>query len=107
MDAAAALLSYVGRALVSKAKGTDATSYNNLVKELGSMRKKLEKPKGIEDVATSQLLTNMLTAITGNVSSLRERRHDSLLNEVLGIKIWSCQPIIRVRHRGRVHASTP
>lgn len=33
-------------------------------------------------------LAQLLRAVTGCVSSLRERKHDALLSEVLGIRVW-------------------
>lgn len=39
------------------------------------------------------MLTNLINALKCCVSLLRERKHDSILSEVLGIKLWPASPV--------------
>lgn len=75
------------------------------MKELATHRKKLERNS---DVANLPLLANLIHAIKDCVASLRERKHDALLNEVLGIRLWGsplvCGIQIRGMQRPSVHA---
>ncbi|KAL6758121.1 RNA polymerase I-specific transcription initiation factor RRN3-domain-containing protein, partial [Haematococcus lacustris] len=53
-------------------------------------RKKVER-----GTASEQLLANLIHALKNCVSILRERKHDSILTEVLGIKLWEALPVVR------------
>ncbi|KAJ9509497.1 hypothetical protein QJQ45_001961 [Haematococcus lacustris] len=81
---------YVQRALLSKTSGGDPSPFNSFVKEFASLRKKVER-----GTASEQLLANLIHALKNCVSILRERKHDSILTEVLGIKLWEALPVVR------------
>lgn len=69
-------------------------SYCSLVKELSSLRKKACDKNALE--AAVHLLANMIHAIKDCTSVLRERKHDTLLNEVLGINMWTCAQVTKI-----------
>ena len=52
-----------------------------------------EKALGTKDEEQVEYLTSVLDALTTCVSSLHEREHESLLNEVFGISIWQATPV--------------
>lgn len=39
------------------------------------------------------MLANMLHAVKDCVSSLKERKHDTLINEMFAIRLWSCPSV--------------
>jgi len=58
----------------------------SLVRDLGILKRRLEADVGDSEAEFS--LAQLLRALTGCVSALRERKHDALLAEVLGIRLW-------------------
>ena len=52
-----------------------------------------EKALGSKDEEQVEYLTTVLDALTTCVSSLHEREHESLLNEVFDISIWQATPV--------------
>jgi len=52
-----------------------------------------EKALGAKDEEQVEYLTSVLDALTTCVSSLHEREHESLINEVLEISIWQATPV--------------
>lgn len=66
----------------------------SFVKEFGALRRKAEHSGSTLEV---QMLTNLLHTLKNLVSLLRERTHDALMSEILGIKLWSTAPV-RVTH---------
>ncbi|KIY94835.1 hypothetical protein MNEG_13126 [Monoraphidium neglectum] len=83
----------VHAALVSKAKGTSTAAYSTLVRDLSLLKRRLEADPG--DCEAEFSLAQLLRALTGCVSSLRERRHDALLAEVLGMRVWALPKGVR------------
>ncbi|CAL8468014.1 g7552 [Coccomyxa elongata] len=69
-----------------------ASSYNNLVEQIRRIK---EKALGTKDEEQVEYLTSVLDALTSCVSSLHEREHESLLNEIFGISIWQATPELR------------
>lgn len=60
------------------------------MREFAALRKKAElSPSDME----LHMLTQLLHALRNLVSLLRERTHDALLAEVLGIKLWHATPV--------------
>ena len=57
------------------------------------IRRIKEKALGTKDEEQVEYLTSVLDALTTCVSSLHEREHESLLNEVFGISIWQATPV--------------
>jgi hypothetical protein len=66
----------------------------SFVKEFGTLRRKAEHSGSELEV---QMLTNLLNTLKNLVSLLRERTHDALMSEVLGIKLWSTAPVRGVK----------
>ena len=62
----------------------------SLVKQFAALRKKAETNPTDTDL---QMLTNLINALKNMVSMLRERTHDALLSEILGIKLWNTAPV--------------
>lgn len=62
------------------------------MKELASLRKKVEQG-GAGDAELS-MLAGLITTLKDLVTQLKERAHDALLSEVLGIKLW-CTHTVR------------
>eukprot|EP00798_Chlamydomonas_sp_ICE-L_P000589 gene589-2011_t len=82
-EAALKLRQYTYRALTCK--GTDNTAYNDFLREFRSLRKRNEKE---HDEATELMLTNLILALLDCVSVVKERKHDKMVSEVLGIQLW-------------------
>lgn len=57
------------------------------------IRRIKEKALGAKDEEQVEYLTSVLDALTTCVSSLHEREHESLINEVLDISIWQATPV--------------
>ncbi|KAI8468899.1 MAG: RNA polymerase I-specific transcription initiation factor RRN3-domain-containing protein [Monoraphidium minutum] len=83
----------VHAALVAKAKGTSTAAYTNLVRDLAALKRRLEADDG--DAEASFSLTQLLRALGGCVATLRERKHDALLGEVLGLRMWLATAEVR------------
>lgn len=69
----------------------------SLVRDLAGFKRRVEADS--QDVEACFALVQLLQAVTGSVSVLRERKHDALLAEVLGIRMWLVR---RVSGRRRV-----
>ncbi|KAF6257096.1 RNA polymerase I-specific transcription initiation factor RRN3-domain-containing protein [Scenedesmus sp. NREL 46B-D3] len=87
-----ALRKVVHGALHSRAKGAQSSAYNNFVKELQSLRRKLETSP---DAAAEFSLIALIQALTTCVSSLKEGMHDAVLTIILSISLWSCTKAVR------------
>ena len=48
---------------------------------------------GADPLAPQQLI-NLLRALTGCLSLLRQRVHDELLAQALGVSLWSCSQVL-------------
>ena len=48
---------------------------------------------GGADALAAQQLVNLLRALTGCLSLLRQRVHDELLAQALGVSLWSCAQV--------------
>lgn len=55
---------------------------------------------GGKDEEQAEHLTSILDALTACVSTLHERKHEALLNEVLNIPIWTASPVRAVPSLG-------
>ena len=63
------------------------------MKQLVTLRKRvLQCP----DEGTVASLLALIGALKDSVSALKERKHDSLLGEVLGIPLWTCHEVRRM-----------
>uniref|UniRef100_A0A7S3QYM0 Uncharacterized protein n=1 Tax=Dunaliella tertiolecta TaxID=3047 RepID=A0A7S3QYM0_DUNTE len=89
-DDSALLHEYVQHALSKQ--GINTGAYKNFVKEFSALRKKAEQSGSELEV---KMLTNLLHTLKNLVSLLRERTHDALMSEVLGIKLWNTAPEVR------------
>ncbi|KAK9901703.1 hypothetical protein WJX75_009400 [Coccomyxa subellipsoidea] len=85
---------HVKEAVRSKShkSGLRPASYKNLVEQIQRIK---EKALGSKDEEQVEYLTTVLDALTTCVSSLHEREHESLLNEVFDISIWQATPDLR------------
>ncbi|GBF88999.1 hypothetical protein Rsub_01498 [Raphidocelis subcapitata] len=86
VDLGAELRRSVLGALVAKAKGGSSAAYTTLVRDLVVLKRRLEADSA--DCEAEFSLAQLLRALTGCVSSLRERKHEALLAEVLSIRVW-------------------
>ena len=53
---------------------------------------------GGADPLAPQQLVNLLRALTGCLSLLRQRVHDELLAQALGVSLWSCAQVCAAAH---------
>eukprot|EP00775_Hariotina_reticulata_P003857 gene3857-4114_t len=83
---------YVQGALQSRAKGAQSAAYNNFVKEVQALRRKLEA--GPDDAAEFSLVC-LIQAIKYCVSFLKEGKHDAVLTTVLSIGLWDSTQAVR------------
>jgi hypothetical protein len=69
--------------------------YDSLPRSLVSeVRRIRDLALGAKDEEQIEHLTSILDALTACVSSLHERKHEALLNEVLNIPIWTASQVI-------------
>ncbi|WIA18820.1 hypothetical protein OEZ85_003501 [Tetradesmus obliquus] len=90
---ATALRDHVRDALKARATGAQSPAYNNFVKELQSLRRKLESSP--DDAAAEFSLIALIQALTTCVSALKEGIHDAVLTSILSISLWSCSKAVR------------
>lgn len=76
--------------LIAKTQGTSLQAYQNLVREISQLRRKYESRR---DAQTEFGLLSMIRALSSNITYLRERKHETLVSEVLAIKLWSCSKV--------------
>lgn len=62
----------------------------SFVKEFAALRKKVERDPSNTGL---MMFANLIHALRDCVSLLRERKHDAILTEVLGIKLWGAPPV--------------
>ncbi|GLC47104.1 hypothetical protein PLESTF_001444200 [Pleodorina starrii] len=68
------------------------TSYEELKSLLRECRKRVEQEPDNEEAVT-QLVT-LIGSISANVSSIHERKHEAVVADVLGIKLWNSAPVV-------------
>ncbi|KAG2436969.1 hypothetical protein HXX76_006484 [Chlamydomonas incerta] len=81
------LNNFVADALLKK-----GSSYDELKGLLAECRKRAELDP-TDDEAVLQLST-LIAAVTANVSAIREGKHQALVSDILGIRVWSAAPMV-------------
>ncbi|GFR40492.1 hypothetical protein Agub_g1060 [Astrephomene gubernaculifera] len=81
------LNNYVAEALLTRNQ-----SFEELKSLLRECRIRVEQEPGNEEAAMQ--LSTLIGAIASNVSAIRERKHETLVSEVLGIKLWNAAPAV-------------
>ncbi|PNH03401.1 RNA polymerase I-specific transcription initiation factor RRN3 [Tetrabaena socialis] len=79
------LNTFVASALLKRGK-----EYDELKFLLRECRNRAEQEPGNEE-AVLQLCT-LVGAVTANVSAIRERKHEAIVADILGIKLWTAAP---------------
>lgn len=77
-----------------------ATLPCSFVKEFTALRRKVERDPSNTGL---MMLANLINALRDCVSLLRERKHDAILSEVLGIKLWGAPPVSAVKQQGQLY----
>ncbi|MEW5303167.1 MAG: hypothetical protein WDW36_005886 [Sanguina aurantia] len=80
-------------ALSSHAKGLDNSKYKEFVTNFATFRQRVERDP--RDYVSATHLTSMLLALSGSLSALKERKHDSLVAQLLAIRIWDVPQAVR------------
>ena len=62
---------------------------------LAECRKRAELDPA-DDEAVLQLST-LIASVTANVSAIREGKHQALVSDILGIRVWSAAPVRRAQ----------
>jgi hypothetical protein len=68
-----------------------AVPYNRVVQQAATLSARVA---GGADPLAPQQLINLLRALTGCLSLLRQRVHDELLAQALGVSLWSCSQVL-------------
>ncbi|KAG2498036.1 hypothetical protein HYH03_003797 [Edaphochlamys debaryana] len=79
------LSSFVSDALLKKNK-----SYDELKHLLKECRKRVEQEPENEEAVLQ--LTTLILSVTANVSAIGERKHEALVSDILGIRLWGATP---------------
>lgn len=58
-----------------------------LLRSFSDFKKRVERDPS--DEATAIYLAELVRAITGNVSVIKERKHETLVAEILAVKLWT------------------
>eukprot|EP00879_Flechtneria_rotunda_P029703 GHRR01032144.1.p1 GENE.GHRR01032144.1~~GHRR01032144.1.p1 ORF type:complete len:194 (+),score=57.72 GHRR01032144.1:208-789(+) len=87
---AKALRQYVHGVL--KGKVAQSSTYNNFVKELQALRRKLDSGS---DAAAEFSFVALIQALTSCISDLKNGSNDTILTTILSIGLWSCSKAVR------------
>ncbi|KXZ57030.1 hypothetical protein GPECTOR_1g930 [Gonium pectorale] len=81
------LNAFVASALLKRDK-----TYEELKSLLRECRKRVENEPENEEAVLQ--LSTLICAVTANVSAIRERKHEAIVSDILGIKLWSTAPVV-------------